>query len=56
MAACPPSAMLAEEMAALEELEGRYGEGDLASARKLAKSQRYNLQRSRPSQRPPKQP
>jgi Ca-activated chloride channel family protein len=51
MAACPPSAMLAEESIALEDLEARYSEGDIASARKLSKAQRYNLQRSRPSQR-----
>jgi Ca-activated chloride channel family protein len=51
MAACPPSAMLAEESVALDDLEARYSQGDIASARKLSKSQRYNLQRSRPSQR-----
>jgi len=51
MAACPPSAVLAEESMALDDLEARFSEGDIASARKLSKSQRYNLQRSRPSQR-----
>ena len=53
MAACPPSPMLEEENVALDDLEARYSQGDIASARKLSRSQRYNLQRSRPSQRKP---
>ncbi|QQE66600.1 hypothetical protein GFS31_33000 [Leptolyngbya sp. BL0902] len=53
MAACPPSEMLAEESFALDDLEARFSQGDIASARKLSKAQRYNLQRSRPSQPKP---
>lgn len=46
-------AMLDDEIEALKALEQRFQSGDTASARKMSKAQRYNLQRSRPSQRRP---
>ncbi|MBD1872878.1 VWA domain-containing protein [Nodosilinea sp. FACHB-131] len=50
MSAMPPSAMLMEEQAVLEDLEGDYQSGAIARARKKAYSQAYNLSRSGKSQ------
>ncbi|MBD2110366.1 MULTISPECIES: vWA domain-containing protein [Cyanophyceae] len=50
MSAMPPSAMLMEEQATLEDLEGDYQSGAIARARKKAYSQAYNLSRSGKSQ------
>lgn len=52
MAPCP---QFDQEMEALAELQQDYSAGNLAQARKKSKSERYNLQRSRPSKRPEKQ-
>ncbi|PSR19320.1 hypothetical protein C8255_02870 [filamentous cyanobacterium CCP3] len=46
MAAMPPSAMLMEEQAVLEDLEADYQSGNVTSARKKAFSQSFNLSRS----------
>ena len=46
MAAMPPSAILMEEQAVLEDLEADYRSGNVTSARKKAFSQSYNLSRS----------
>ncbi|MBD2110218.1 VWA domain-containing protein [Nodosilinea sp. FACHB-13] len=50
MSAMPPSAMLMEEQATLEDLESDYQSGAIARARKKAYSQAYNLSRTGQSQ------